>query len=150
MSWKKNVAGFVGILVVCVFLLVPVAGSGAYSVQKGAIGQQDQIVFSAWPENGIYWNTHKIANYSVPYFLHYHFRPRIPVSISISGNLSYIDRVVLYINGAQQFISYEPPYQWKCLLPVPPHGHSLAIMIVAYTVDGGVYSCNQTVYRLFL
>jgi len=148
--WKRNGTGIVGILVVSLCLLAPIAIAGSGSVGKERSVVKDPVTFVYTPANGVYWNDRKLMDLPVPLFLHYHFRPRIPMGISVFGD--GITKVVFYLNGAQQFIDTEPPYQW--ILPpmvVPMFGHTVYPVMVEAWVGNDVYvSDNLTVYRLFL
>ena len=147
MSRRIKGAGLVGVMVVCVCLFAPIATSGMSSVHKEINGRQDQVVFFSWPRNGIYWNEHRIANYSVPYLLHYHFRLQIAPTLTV--NASGVNRVEWWLQGAVQFIDWDgAPFVYG--LFVPPHGHSLTLMAEVYLYNGDVYSANITIYRLFL
>jgi len=151
MSRKKSCLRAVELAVVVGCLLVPsvMAGTNAPLLKS----DDGPILFSTWPGNGVYWNERKLMDLPVLLFLHYHFKLRIPVKVRFTANVSDdVGRVVFYIDGAQQFIDTEPPYQWTLgpiFVRVPPRGQGALVFNVS--IDNvNYYRFSFTVYRLRL
>ncbi len=104
-----------------------------------------------FPENGVYWNDHKIMPFSVPFVLHglgakRGFFVRItPVEFSISGNAAELE---VYWNGVSVGNVTSPPWTFG---GVPMTFFScVTVKIIAYGYQGDSGSDEITIYRLFL
>ncbi len=148
MPGKRNGGKSVGLVIVCLCLIAPLTVAGTVPSYKTSTVMQDPIAFHNTPENGLYWNDHKIANYSVPLFLHYRFKREIPMGISISGGDGIV-LIMVYYDG-QGSIQTAPPFGWPVNpIPVPIFGHAPTLGVRVTFQDGQSIWDNVTVYRLF-
>jgi hypothetical protein len=113
--------------------------------------QKGITVTFTYPENAIYWNDHKIAPFSVPLILHYHFHLWILVKLKIEP-LENISKIEFYYNGALLATWFPPgPYPNfdNIELPMTRFSHA-SLKIIAYTNQGDQGSDEITIWRLFL
>jgi len=148
MSGKGNREKSIGLVIVCLCLIAPLMVAGTSPSFKAATIIQDPIAFHNTPENGVYWNDHKIANYSVPLYLHYRFKREIPIGISIIGDV--IGDIWYSLDGGA-WIPYTGGGWFWSVHPVvvPAFGHSPTLGVKVVFQDGQSIWDNLTVYRLF-
>ena len=148
MRRKGNGGRSVGLVIVCLCLIMPLTVAGISPSYKVSTIMLDPIVFHNTPENGVYWNDQKIANDSVPLYLHYRFKREIPMGISVTGDeigsifVSYDGGVLILQTGAPFGIPVHS-------VPVPVFGHSPTQRVLVVLQDGQTIWDNVTVYRLF-
>jgi len=149
MSRSINGAGLAGVMVVCVCFITPMAVVGVSPIHKETSIIQDPVVFQHTPENGLYWNDRKVAEYPVPLYLHYYFSHYLGgIQIYIKGD--NISRVQYYINGAEDFLDTEAPFGFILgPYPLPAFGHGFILTSKVYLDDGQIIRDDWTVYRLF-
>ena len=148
-SMKRN-CFVIGIILLFIGANATVAGS---SVEKKTMCTIDPPMIDITPDDGLYWNDHKIAEYPVPLFLHYYFKiwATIPIVITIetSGDL---ERIEIYINELLQETIYGPGpvYSWSYDVTITPFHHSQTFGIKLFYFDSEeVISDNVTISRLF-
>jgi len=117
--------------------------------------RENVTVSFMFPENGIYWNDHKIAPFSVPLILHGNgilldknlILTTVKFKIEPLENISEID---VYIDGILWWTWTQPePFIDTLGLPMTRFSHANAT-IIAYTPAGTWGSNEITVWRLFL
>ena len=93
------------------------------------------------PENGVYWNTHKIFPFRTPLILH----GLLEIEFEIQPEIN-VYKIYCYVNG--QFASFEdnPPF-YPFKLTGKPFSH-IQITLIAYS-DKGQASDEITCVRLF-
>lgn len=118
------------------------------------IVQENITVTFMYPENGIYWNYHKIVPFSVPLILYGygillgHGVILTPVQFKID-HLEYISEIEVYINDILMETWIGPPFYDNVGLPMTRFSTATA-KVVAYTDQGDYASDEITVWRLFL
>ena len=149
MPRKWNEGTSVGLVIVCLCLITPLTVAGISPSYKVSTVVRDPIVFHNTPENGLYWNDQKVANYPVPVYLHYHLKHNIPLGISV--NTSEIPALIMTgYNGGSLVVQTGAPFGWPVRpLPVPYFGHSPKLTVIVIFQDGRAFWDNLTVYRLF-
>jgi hypothetical protein len=143
-----------------VFLFI---GSGipalAQSTPKSSERNQHtygQVIFTIFPENGKYWNDRKIADYTVPLFIHYHFKLIMSgkMGIKVFTNDTNVDRVEYWIGPYLQFIQVVIPgpvsAYWGLTYGLFPHSQSLSLTAKIFWLDGHNESASISVFREFL
>jgi hypothetical protein len=121
------------------------------SPQKKTNVMQDNPIIGHIPDDGLYWNDRKIAEYPVPLFLHYHFKYRAhfyPMFI-FNDNGSGISKVEFYVDGVLIGTQTSPPWTFTFRVTVTPFHHSQTFGIKVYFGAEQNYSDNVTIYRLF-
>jgi len=140
---RKTVVGKAGtvLLVAILVTLIMVPVSCQWSVPKDAVPRSEKRLdgnITIEPQSGIYCCMKEILPFPVLVFLHGAMRFTVNINDSESG----IDRVVFFINGAQQFIDTEAPYQYTLT-----GGWFLKFTISAWA--DGMMSDPVVVYRIF-
>jgi hypothetical protein len=126
-----------------------ISGGALTDVGKKPLGSRG--VISHVPMDGLYWNDRRIAEYPVPLYLHYYFKlqavfqPRFLIDDNITG----IELVEFYLDGALIAEVTSPPWDFYCRLTVIPFHHSHTYGIKVYCSGGETYSDTITIYRLF-
>ena len=153
----------IGIIVLFVgTIIIPSAINAIHSdryeqnlYQKECVIVQENITVTfMYPENGIYWNYHKIVPFSVPLILHGygillgHGVILTPVQFKID-NLEYISKIEVYINEILMETLVEPPFYDNIGVPMIRFSNATA-KVVAYTDQGDYASDEITVWRFFL
>jgi hypothetical protein len=140
----------VGIILLFIGANIAVMGN---STQKTTKVMQDTPFIEHTPDDGLYWNDRKIAEYPVLFFLHYYFKFKatFPIIITVNSGGIGCDKVEIYFNGVLQetITGPGPVYVWPFEVTVTPFHHSLTGGIKVYLISGEVLSDNVTVYRLF-
>jgi hypothetical protein len=137
----------IGIIVLFAGANVAVAGN---SVQKKTISAGDLPEIEFIPNDGLYWNDHKIKEYHDPLYLHYYFKwkavfhPRF-----ITHNISSIFMVDFYVNGALVGTVTTAPFEFYCSVTLIPFLHSSTYGVKIYYGAGQTIRDNTTIYRLF-
>jgi len=122
--------------------------SNKFTGEKENSLQGNVTVRFTYPENGIYWNDHKIARFPVPLILHYYFSDTITINLEINGTEN-IDKIDYYLNGLLQFTWTGPgAFPWESKMPLAPFSHT-SLKITAYTPFGESGIDEITIYRLF-
>jgi hypothetical protein len=136
----------IGIILLFIGANVAVTGN---STQKKTKVMQDTPLIEHTPGDGLYWNERKIAEYPVPFFLHYYCKIKATFTIVMTGE-GFFEKVEFYYNGVlQETITGAGPAVWSCDVIITPFHHSPTFGIKAYLGGGEVISDNVTVYRLF-
>jgi hypothetical protein len=137
----------IGIILLSVGANVSTVGS---SIQKKMISTEDTPEIDFIPNEGLYWNDQKIAEYHVTLYLHYYFKfkaifyPRF-----ITHNISGIFMVEFYVDGSLIGSVSTEPFEFYCRLIVTPFRHSSTYGIKIYYGADQSISDNMTIYRLF-
>ena len=150
MPGKRYGINTLGLLIVCLCLMTPLANAGTPSANKAPPKVlQDSVVFTHIPADGLYWNTHKIANYSAPVFIR--LRQGYVGSIGTSVTGKNIHQVYFYIDGSLMYGELWPPYSYIIdeAIPLPAFSNLSALTTKVYMNDGQIIWDNLTVYRLF-
>ena len=134
--------------VILLFLGMTTTLTSYTSVIKAHPSLEDSVTFNYAPANGLYWNGYKIANYSVPLFIHLKggFLPQI--NFNITGD--NISKVEIWVGSDIRLQSDSPPFNWYLTgLHLFPFSHSATYATKVYMLDGQIIWYNYTVYRLF-
>lgn len=136
----------IGIILLFIGLNVAVMG---HSTQKTGTVLHDAPFITHTPDDGLYWNNRKIAEYPVPLFLHYYFKIKATFTLGMSAEGEF-EKVEFYLNGVLQETFTGPgPYVYTWEVMITPFRHSPTLGIKAYPSEGDVISDTITVYRLF-
>jgi hypothetical protein len=140
------------ILVVGVILLffgLTTLPSSSMPVIKAQPSKTDSVSFIFYPANGLYWNNHTIANYSVPLFLRLKGGNISHLKLKVIGD--NIDRVEFWIGHYFQFTAGPPDPCWILNGPfhIRPFNHYGPYTIKVYMDSGLLIWYNYTVYRWF-
>jgi len=145
---KKHLVSTAGSLMLCLLFLMPLVMANR-PVTTTITATQNDIVFTHIPANGLYWNSKKIANFPVAYFL----RDKGGVLTDMGGSVTgtNIDRVELWAEGQLMMSFTAPPYSWD--IHPGPHlvmfSHTMPLTAIVYLTTGGTVWDNMTIYRLF-
>ncbi len=118
---------------------------------KNTNGLHDNNTITHKPDDGLYWNDRKIAEYSVPFYLHYYFRlfAKFYPTFIFNDNVSGISYIEFYVDGVLIGNATCPPWTFTFKVTVTPFHHSLTCGIKVYFYGGQILSDNVTIYRLF-
>jgi hypothetical protein len=148
MSTNHIKACTIGVFISCLLLSTPLMMAGTPLTQTTPVATQDDLVFTHIPANGLYWNTHKIANFPVALFLRLRGGKLTDYGGSVTG--TNISRVELYAEGYLMITYTSPPYSWSTPgMHVRILGATPTLTAKVYLTTGGVVWDNMTIYRLF-
>jgi hypothetical protein len=134
--WNKSFG------VVVIFLFIGAAAATSIplhsdQIRTGQIINEDGYIKITFPENGIYWNNHKILPFPVPVILH---GKLMIVVQAVNCSIFY---VAFYVNDVLQFNATEPgPYVW-----VLSGGRMFSKLTI--TAKSGDYTDDISVWRIF-
>jgi hypothetical protein len=120
--------------------------------------RENITVTFTYPENGIYWNDHKIMPFSVPLIVHgngelvfhdFRFYRDTPVNFTIESSVS-ITLIEFYVDGVLIGNVTEPPYEFEAPYLMTRFSH-INLKIIAYGTNQDDWGSDEiTIYRLFL
>jgi hypothetical protein len=132
---------------------------GKYLNEKECSPLRENITVTfTYPENGIYWNNHKIMPFSVPLILFgngelvfhgFRFYRDTPVDYTVESSVG-ITLIEFYVDGVLIGNVTTPPYEFKGLGLMTRFSHK-NLKIIAYGANQGDWGSDEiTIYRLFL
>lgn len=148
MSAKRIQMSTLGVLISCLLLSTPLMTAATPQAQTTPTAKLDSLVFTHIPANGLYWNTHKIANFPVAFYLRLRGGTLTDMGGSVTG--PDISRVELYAEGYLMKTYTAPPYNWSTPgMHIRILGSTPTLTAKVYLTTGGIVWDNMTIYRLF-
>lgn len=149
MSARKIQACAIGVIISCFLLSTPLMIAATPKTQTNPTATQDALVFTHIPTPGLYWNTHKIANFPVALFIRDRGGKLTEMGGSVTG--PNISRVELWAEGYLMTTITTPPYNWS--VKPGPHlrifGQTQTLTAKVFLATGDIVLDNMTIYRLF-
>jgi hypothetical protein len=136
---------FICLLIIGLFVIPNVCGQ----TQEKTRPMEDSVVFRHVPENGLYWNERKIADYPVPFYLRDNSGLIVNIGCNVIGD--NISRLEVLVNNYLLITETSPPYGWGWSPGdyLRMFSHSPTYTTKVYVNDGQVFWDNLTIYRLF-
>ena len=135
-------------LLLSLIILTPLALAIEPTTQTTPRPLANDLVFTHVPANGLYWNSHKLANFPSPLFLRLRGGKLNEYGGSVTG--SNITKVELWAEGYLMMTFTTPPYSWSTPgMHVRILGATPTLTAKVYLKDGDIAFDNMTIYRIF-